>query len=151
MFYQQEPPSREQFDARVATSSHGALGIMDNLRNDQGTPQAMTLIGDGGGAPTEMFISDPLGEEVKEDEEVVSKRRRAAETAEAARQRVSRELERVKREEEGALRLGEISKKEELQKVREACLPALVFLLHKVSSYVMLNQCYVPSQFPGEM
>lgn len=92
-----------------------------------------------------MIVVYPQAESGKEDsddsEEVLEERRKAEDVAAARKRRVVQEKERVARAEETARRLGHDAREEELMRVREACLPGLVFLFHEVSEDKDLHIC----------
>lgn len=104
--------------------------------------------GGGGGGAVEGVPSDSMvvsfpNEKEEEPEEsgwgpgdevrVLEEKRKAKEVVDARQRREREEEESVKGVEEAARRAGEAAREDEMLKVRNACLPGLVFLTHEVS------------------
>lgn len=116
-------------DAVVIPGGCGSRGGRSGGRVVEGVP------------PDNMVVSLPLEEEGEEESgwgpgdevRVLEEKRKAKEVAEARQRREREEQESVKGMEDAARRAGETAREEEMLRVREACLPGLVFLAHEVS------------------
>ncbi|CAN0140320.1 unnamed protein product [Scytosiphon promiscuus] len=161
--YPQDPTDRDDDDSaggsgrtplfarQPSRSSNGSssLGSWEHVDAEDANPEGS---GSGVAAPEStaaagggMVVSFPMEQDVEEveDEEAfwgggdeirVREEKRKAKEVEMARQRRAREEEEsIRGEEEAARRAGEVAREEELLRVREACLPGLVFLAHEVA------------------
>ena len=80
-----------------------------------------------------------------DDPRALEASRKAKEVADVRRRREREESESVAGMEEAARRAAEAAREEEMLRVREACLPGLVFLAHEVRAF-----CVVLSSFRFE-
>lgn len=113
----------------LATSHAGLSGDhMDTSASEGGWGQG----DDGsGGEQTGMIISHPRGGD-GDDSAIDFETKAARQVAEARMRRAKEERESIARAEEAGRGLKETARAEEMNRVRSACLPGVVFLAHEV-------------------
>lgn len=136
-------PSATRQASNAETSSMGSWEHVDADADADGEAEATASQAGGG-----MVVAFPVGSGMEhtedadgggqsiwargDDLQALEENRKAKEVADVRRRREREEEESVKGMEEAARRAGEAAREEEMLRVREACLPGLVFLAHEV-------------------
>lgn len=134
--------------SRSSDASSATTGSWEHVDPEDANPEASGRGAQEGAAAGGMVVSFPMDQEADEEEEafwgdgdetrVREEKRKARKVAEARDRRAQEEEELIRGEEEAARRAGEAAREEELLRVREACLPGLVFMAHEVRFFVVV-------------